>query len=623
MYPQSERAQALDRATYDETCEEILDYWAGGLAQRSLLQQEMIRRLGEVRDPRQASTEKNQSAETSAGRLIREGRLELWTVPFLRAIAEALGVLYAADDLERIYSRPGGSPDATTATTIAAYHEQAKLSPRLHQLDAMLVSLRTVLLLVRWCPDLGRITYDLIPPHWAWVTTHPSFPLEPRLAYAIAYAEGGRSGSTVWSAYVRPALPGDPADAPTRLPGFETSGRFVRYTRDGAPWGADGQPPAPGAANILPGGDRPNPLVSIGGMEAGRRLWSPLVWHWAELPFEGLFLLPADDLARTNLELDVGLSTLAYVANLQSYGQPVRRGGGSKITALGPSTLIEIDDANGAFEFVTPDAPLDSHRQTIRELLQIQAMLRHLAPDSYSITRPSISTGPAKLLEQTALVEARWRRTLLADSWEADRFELERLLHNAYGASAGRGPVIPDDVHQVVRWGELRVPVDRAAQVRRLVQEITAKISSRTDAVMEVYGLTREDAERKIADDDRGEQPEATDPAATGADGSGAPPEVMQNAVPPDSALNGAQVASLLEIVGQVAAGKLPRDSALEIIVAAYPVDRATADRILGTVGRGFKAEPAAPPAVAPSAPPFPPKQQAPAAPGEPAPQEA
>jgi hypothetical protein len=45
-----------------------------------------------------------------------------------------------------------------------------------------------------------------------------------------------------------------------------------------------------------------------------------------------------------------------------------------------------------------------------------------------------------------------------------------------------------------------------------------------------------------------------------------------------------------------VVRGELPRESALEVIATAFPVDRAAADRMLGAVGRGFEPTPAAPP---------------------------
>jgi hypothetical protein len=63
---------------------------------------------------------------------------------------------------------------------------------------------------------------------------------------------------------------------------------------------------------------------------------------------------------------------------------------------------------------------------------------------------------------------------------------------------------------------------------------------------------------------------------------AGAPVDVQE------TALNGAQVTALLEIVGQVVAGQLPRQTAIEVIVSAFPIDRAQADRILGDVGRTF-----------------------------------
>jgi hypothetical protein len=59
-----------------------------------------------------------------------------------------------------------------------------------------------------------------------------------------------------------------------------------------------------------------------------------------------------------------------------------------------------------------------------------------------------------------------------------------------------------------------------------------------------------------------------------------------------DTALNGAQIASLVQIVQAVAANTLPRDAALEIIKTSFMVDASEADRILGSAGKGFKIEP-------------------------------
>lgn len=74
-----------------------------------------------------------------------------------------------------------------------------------------------------------------------------------------------------------------------------------------------------------------------------------------------------------------------------------------------------------------------------------------------------------------------------------------------------------------------------------------------------------------------------------------------------DSALNGAQIASLLQVVTACAAGQLPRDAAVAIIARAFLVDDNVADRLLGSVGRGFvpaSLDPAPTPAPADAPPP-------------------
>jgi hypothetical protein len=58
-----------------------------------------------------------------------------------------------------------------------------------------------------------------------------------------------------------------------------------------------------------------------------------------------------------------------------------------------------------------------------------------------------------------------------------------------------------------------------------------------------------------------------------------------------DTALNGAQISSALQIVQAVAAGQLPRDSGVNMLVEFFSLDAARADRIMGSVGRGFYSE--------------------------------
>lgn len=81
-------------------------------------------------------------------------------------------------------------------------------------------------------------------------------------------------------------------------------------------------------------------------------------------------------------------------------------------------------------------------------------------------------------------------------------------------------------------------------------------------------------------------------PAQLPADGSAPPPAPEGEIKKQETALNGAQVTSLIDVLTAVAENKLPRDSAAVLIQVAYQLDAATADRLLGTIGKGFVAAP-------------------------------
>lgn len=87
-----------------------------------------------------------------------------------------------------------------------------------------------------------------------------------------------------------------------------------------------------------------------------------------------------------------------------------------------------------------------------------------------------------------------------------------------------------------------------------------------------------------------GAEPKPTEPsgepAPTTASGDVAPTDDLQK-----TALNGAQVTSLVEVIKQVATGQLPRETGIEVIVVAFQVSREDAERMMGDVGAGFVPE--------------------------------
>lgn len=176
----------------------------------------------------------------------------------------------------------------------------------------------------------------------------------------------------------------------------------------------------------------------------------------------------------------------------------------------------------------------------------------------------------------------------------------------------------------VQRWGEERLspgayvawdvtpPQDRNAEAAAYIAAATS-VSQLREALA-VYGIGPDveaicarmgvpvrklelaeavDLQRDIATDEADEAAPA-DAAEAPADDAAADTD----AVEPDSALNGAQVASLLEIVQQVARRELPRESGISMILTAFPVTREQAEDIMGEVGRSFFLESDTPDAV-------------------------
>lgn len=525
----SARDRAVDQQRFASECERWLDHWYRGSAQRSRLKASMLARFGTTADPRGSDPLQSNLEEdlglNDDGREVVAGTTELATFGYVRCLAESLGVLYDSDDFERSYRGPDGDRDESATATMAWYHSPARggLLAQLHLLDAWLPGLRTVGLLVQFEPDLGEISYQVLPPHWFVWWPRPDRPTDPRLAYACAYSEGesqdenGRPmPSPCWTCYVRPALPGDAWDAPTRTPGFEDTGRLVRYARPGHELDQNPWPiPAPGDKTILadpmmPDGraDGPNPLVTAGGMDDRRRVWCPIILHHSEPLVGGLRLPVADDQAQLGEELDLGLTSALHTANAQSHGVLVKIGPGELPDRVGPSNPILL--VEGDAKYIAPPGMARDHLDLLRRIAGLAGTFEHLPPDHYSDQPPSIETGPAKQLRRAELIAHRSRRTVDAERPEASRFELERVLHNAFGVTTTR-PAISWDTEQVVHWGELATPVDWGQRLTQMVQELSLGLSDQVDLVMERHGVSRPEAERRVKERDRTSQPAASD----------------------------------------------------------------------------------------------------------------
>lgn len=185
---------------------------------------------------------------------------------------------------------------------------------------------------------------------------------------------------------------------------------------------------------------------------------------------------------------------------------------------------------------------------------------------------------PEEVEELTLKWKPLWSAT------DKERAEIFKLRADANVAQVGAEIVLPEEValseYGGEDGGELRI--NTKARERILKSE-----------------------EQKLLEQGKLDTPQDSnaDPSVT-EDPNAAPVVADPNAEAkdPTTALNGAQVTALKDIVIAVAEGQLPRQTGVEMIVASFPIAPDTAEKIMGEVGKTFEPKKPDPPPVVPGA---------------------
>lgn len=140
---------------------------------------------------------------------------------------------------------------------------------------------------------------------------------------------------------------------------------------------------------------------------------------------------------------------------------------------------------------------------------------------------------------------------------------------------------------------------------------VTAGLTSKLNAIQKLTGATEKEAKRIVyeirTENLEMDYPEQDESAVqqtieNGNDIPGFTNTILDTINTPKEAakagttvsqvsLNGAQITSFVAIVQNVARGELPYDSALAMIISAFPFDESKAKEILGNAGKGFTIE--------------------------------
>jgi hypothetical protein len=361
----------------------------------------------------------------------------------------------------------------------------------------------------------------------------------------------------------------------------------------------------------------------------------PLQMVYDDLP-AGRAWLPIPE-SRLDFALNINalVNDLAYLVKQQAHSTPwVKTDDPAGVpTSIGPDKVWKVpgDSEVG----VLNNSPMIADSVTTIEFaLSALCLSESLPPDAFARNR-AVRTGPALKVAERDLEARRQRQQPLAIDDERRAFRKIRAIHNYYASEWGLA-VIDEDVTVSTSFARQWQPTDTRELQMVGGFDLAIGTASVIDYMQERYACTREEA-IDLYDQvqaDRSEYPVAQQQnpaslldgprnAALGRDGAqktagafnpdlatstegasvvdavrgvDAPetaPDLVQTTgveKAQDTALNGAQVEAAVGIVEKVAAGTLPRAAGVSMLIEFFNLDPARADRLMGDVGRGFRA---------------------------------
>lgn len=272
-------------------------------------------------------------------------------------------------------------------------------------------------------------------------------------------------------------------------------------------------------------------------------------------------------------------------------GGTTEQAGGGNIRTLtpDPTAILQVDGAGGenaAIGSWGASIDIEKAEQTVRRYETRLAVHFGLSPADVTIESMNPSSGASLTVSRAGKREIAKRDVPLFRRGDLQLAEVVAAVNRARGKPcSAKG--------YRLRYHGVGMPVmEREAAVRTLKEEMALGMSDRVSAYQELHGVSMDDAVEDLDEiDDRERMAEERQQVLAELSG-----EAVQ-----DTALNGAQVKALSEIVMLVAQRQLPRDAAASIIKRGFSVDDAGAEDILGSAGKDF--EPAPPPDKAGAAP--------------------
>lgn len=524
-------------------------------------------------------------------------RMPVAGLNYLRLVASQDAGVYAEPPERFIIDEEGGrvAADDPEAVAFAALLDDAGVDAFMVEAERAALAMLTLFVRGQWmkrdAEDPGRASLQLFWPSDVGVICHASNPTDFERAMVLVAevaGPGGPQGGTRW---------------------FELWSRTVDEDELGAPlrWG-------PWTRHVV--SDKGDALFS--GAD-GRAVWEADRWPWACLqvgqPSGSVFVDAEHDLDDVVDALNVWRSNEQYTLEMQGHTQLVYAGHTSETTELivGPDAIAKVGP-NETLSPVDLNPKLQDMREARKLALRELAATRQNSPDAYATEPGPPLSGVSRMIanqpHDQRLAELRHTFRLFE---ERQLLPMLQALHNAFAPADApaitgtpkmtpRRPAQLEDPEAKVRRLQAEVdagwitPAQAAVDAGRYPSvdaAVTAGVSNAlkglasTSMTSGLFSLplptraptmpvanTEGDAKDNAGTSD---QPAPAAAAAAASAGNVAA-----------TALNGAQVASLLEVIGQISTKNLPASTGREILIASFPgVDVDVIDRMLAGL-RGF-----------------------------------
>lgn len=315
----------------------------------------------------------------------------------------------------------------------------------------------------------------------------------------------------------------------------------------------------------------------------------PVVGTRRARPANGVGYFPevANDVLTCHIGLTLVISDCEFIARNETPTRVVATGMNAKLIPKKipntPMRIIPFEGDDITVQELQSQAPIEKYIRAAETAVYYLSQFRYLRPEAY---QASIVTGSARRADAEGFTEDRRRHEKRTSKLEQDLAELMVVSYNA--VQPRLLPLSVPEVtvaYQYVRAAENVLQEAQALRemfdmgLRDKVKEIadTEKVSMTVAAARLAERQTRRLEELKARAEAEGKAVVAQDAPA-----DAAPPALdTTGGNVQQAALNGAQVDAMGRIIDAAARGQIPVETARAQLLAAFPVDEATVERML------------------------------------------